>query len=51
MRVAASSDMARVSLVVERPIYASMAWVSASMPVVAVNIGGRPRVSSGSSTA
>ena len=33
------------------PIYASTAWVSASRPVVEVIFGGRPTVSSGSSTA
>ena len=42
---------ARVSLVVERPMNASTAWVRASIPVEAVRRGGRERVISGSSTA
>ena len=40
-----------VSLVVERPMNASTAWVRASIPVEAVRRGGRERVISGSSTA
>ena len=41
----------RVPAVVERPIYASTACVSASIPVVAVSDGGSERVTSGSRTA
>lgn len=49
MSLTASSARRRLSLVLYvQLMYASIAWVSASMPVVAVVRGGRPTVSSGS---